>query len=80
MTTAEVAGPAWLALAMILGPLPTGEDTITARLCGGGAITIPLKRAGDQPPGQPREESCFKACHAGTCRKRAGRIPASDRP
>lgn len=52
---------------LIAGPLPSGEDTITARLCGGGNVSIPIQRKNDRPPGQP----CFKACHAGPCRKRS---------
>lgn len=49
------------------GPLPRDQDrAIVARLCAGGAVTIPL---GDKEPALP--EACpFKACHAGGCRKK----------
>ncbi len=58
-----------LALAVLvpvmIGPLPAdAAGTITARLCGGGTITIPV---GGDPPSQ--EQGCHpKGCHAGTCR------------
>jgi len=54
-------------LPMITGPLPAGDESITARLCGGGSITIPLERDGEPP----RPDHCSKACHAGNCRKRS---------
>ena len=57
-----------LALAVLvpvmIGPLPAQAGTITARLCGGGTITIPV---GDDSPSQ--DSGCHpKGCHAGTCR------------
>lgn len=57
-----------LALAVLvpvmIGPLPAQAGTITARLCGGGTITIPV--GGDNPA---QEQGCHpKGCHAGTCR------------
>jgi hypothetical protein len=57
-----------LALAVLvpvmIGPLPAHAETITARLCGGGTITIPM---GDDSP--PQDSGCHpKGCHAGTCR------------
>ena len=64
--------PEWLILIgfapMILGPLQSGGDSITAQLCSGGVIQIPID--GEQPDQAP-EQPCFKACHAGTCRKRS---------
>ena len=49
---------------VMIGPLPAQSATITARLCNGGTITIPV---GDGAPAQDRE--CHpKGCHAGTCR------------
>lgn len=57
-------------LPVMLGPLPAaahGPAAITAKLCNGGTITIPLA-----PDKSPAEESrCHpKGCHAGTCRER----------
>ncbi|GAB4474688.1 hypothetical protein [Erythrobacter tepidarius] len=50
---------------VMIGPLPAQGATITARLCNGGTITIPV---GDGAPEQDR--NCHpKGCHAGTCRK-----------
>ena len=57
---------------MILGPAPAEGDALTARLCGGGTIDIPIKRDREGPAEQP----CFKACHAPACRKRSGRSAA----
>ncbi len=65
--------PDWLALIalapMMIGPLPSGQNAITASLCGGGTIRIPIDGDDDQPTEQP----CSKACHAGACRKRTGK-------
>ena len=59
---------ALLALVPIMaGPLPAEDDSVTAQLCGGGTISIPIKRDGNAPKPDP----CSKACHAGTCRKRS---------
>ena len=50
---------------VMVGPLPAQAETITARLCNGGTITIPL---GDDAPAQ--DENCHpKGCHAGSCRE-----------
>lgn len=55
---------------LILGPLPTGGgDSITAQLCGGGVIQIPIDGEPEQAPDRP----CSKACHAGACRKRSAK-------
>ena len=53
---------------VMIGPLPqTGDSqSLVARLCNGGTITIPI-------PGKAPEEPapCFqKGCHAGCGRKR----------
>jgi len=54
---------------VLVGPLPApaaaAADTLTARLCNGGTITIPLgerERPAQDSPCHP------KACHAGSCR------------
>lgn len=53
---------------VLIGPLPAQGATLTAKLCGGGEITIPLNKGkGDKPECHP------KACHAGTCREKAKR-------
>lgn len=58
--------PALLALVpLAVGPLTTAEETLTAKLCNGGTIEIPLKR--EKQPVQP---CAAKGCHAGSCRKR----------
>ena len=50
---------------VMIGPLPAQGETITAKLCGGGSITIPIG-GNKQPGGDP---AChIKGCHAGTCR------------
>ena len=54
-------------LPAMIGPLPASAETLTAQLCNGGTIVIPLDRDDDQEP----ERDCrFQACHAGACRKR----------
>ncbi|MFM7404661.1 MAG: hypothetical protein ACKO1N_11395 [Erythrobacter sp.] len=51
---------------VILGPLPAHAATITARLCNGGTVTIPIGQ--DEPQD---EGNCHpKGCHAGTCRSK----------
>ena len=53
---------------VLIGPLPQESATLTAKLCGGGEITIPLgKDTPDKPDCHP------KGCHAGTCREKAKR-------
>lgn len=58
----------WALVPLFLGPAPAEGNALTARLCGGGTIDIPLDRDRDSGP----EQACFKACHAPTCRKRSG--------
>lgn len=54
---------------VLVGPLPAHSTAISARLCNGGTITIPL---GDETPAEDRR--CHpKGCHAGTCRDRPKR-------
>lgn len=54
---------------VMIGPLPARQAAITAALCNGGTITIPL---GEEGPEDPRD--CHpKGCHAGACRERAKR-------
>ena len=64
------APPTALALALaalfpvLVGPLPAEATAITAKLCNGGSITIPVE--GGTPANDP---DCHpKGCHAGTCR------------
>ncbi len=50
---------------VMIGPIPAEAKTITAMLCNGGTITIPLGR--NAPPAD--DSNCHpKGCHAGTCR------------
>jgi hypothetical protein len=61
---------------VMIGPLPAPASAITAMLCNGGTLTIPV---GDDTPSQDRD--CHpKGCHAGTCRddKRAKLISRKD--
>ena len=59
-----MSGLAFL-IPIALGPLPQPARTITADLCNGGSVEIPVDR------NPAREEPCaVKACHAGSCRKR----------
>ena len=57
-----------LALAVLvpvmIGPLPAQSTTITAKLCNGGTITIPV----DDSTPAPDRDCNPKGCHAGTCR------------
>ena len=54
-------------LPLMAGPLDSPRRSITAQLCSGGSLTIPLRDKKDRGvPGCPQ-----KACHAGTCRKRS---------
>ena len=54
---------------VLIGPLPAQAETITAKLCNGGTITIPLGKG--TPPAD--DGSCHpKACHAGNCRAKNG--------
>lgn len=51
---------------VLIGPLPVQSAQLTAKLCGGGEISIPLNKGKDDTP------NCHpKACHAGTCREKA---------
>jgi len=51
---------------VLVGPLPTQSNAITAKLCNGGTISIPV---GDDAPEDNRD--CHpKGCHAGTCREK----------
>jgi hypothetical protein len=54
---------------VLIGPLPTETTTITARLCNGGTIAIPL--GNDSPAEDGRCDP--KGCHAGTCREKSKR-------
>ncbi|MFO6445839.1 hypothetical protein ACLBKU_01720 [Erythrobacter sp. NE805] len=52
---------------VMIGPLPAqhGPAALTAALCNGGTISIPLRRKApvEDPACHP------KGCHAGTCRE-----------
>lgn len=52
---------------VMLGPLPAQNTAITARLCNGGTITIPL---GDDGPADDSRNCHPKGCHAGNCREK----------
>ncbi len=54
---------------LAVGPLPQEEQSITAALCNGGTITIPL---GDEDR-EPRRDCHQKGCHAGSCREKSKR-------
>lgn len=70
MTPIRALSPLFAALALVpvmIGPLPAHAATITAKLCNGGTIAIPVGD-GNAPAG---ERDCHpKACHAGTCRQK----------
>lgn len=51
---------------VLVGPLPAQSTAITATLCNGGTITIPV--GGDTP--QDKGDCHPKGCHAGTCREK----------
>lgn len=54
---------------VMIGPLPAEQQAITAKLCNGGTITIPV--GGEAPK---EEGNCHpKGCHAGTCREKEKR-------
>jgi hypothetical protein len=55
-----------------IGPLPQEQRTLSAGLCNGGAITIPL---GDGD-GMPARDCHLQGCHAGNCRERLDREQA----
>lgn len=64
----NAALPALLSLLpVVIGPLPTAEQgTVTARLCSGGTISIPL-------PGKPADAPDHHeqlGCHGASNRKR----------
>lgn len=49
---------------VLIGPPSASRASLTARLCGGGEISIPLgKDEPDKPACDP------KGCHGGTCRE-----------
>ena len=52
-------------LPLAIGPLPAQARSITAQICGGGTIEIPIER---DP--QPQAPCTAKGCHAGSCRKK----------
>ncbi len=55
---------------VLIGPLPAQTAAITARLCNGGTITIPL----DDGESPAQDENCHpKGCHAGNCREKEKR-------
>lgn len=52
---------------VMLGPAPAEHTAITATLCNGGTITIPL---GNDAPADDSGNCHPKGCHAGTCREK----------
>ena len=52
---------------VMIGPHPAEHRTITANLCNGGTITIPV---GDDAPSDDSGNCHPKGCHAGTCREK----------
>jgi hypothetical protein len=52
---------------VMLGPLPAQNTAITATLCNGGTITIPV---GDDAPADDSRNCHPKGCHAGSCREK----------
>lgn len=66
-----MSGPFYAALLALVplalspaAPASSG-DSITAKLCSGAAIEIPIKRKKTPAPSCPG-----KACHAGSCRRK----------
>lgn len=69
MLIARLATAALFASSLPAPPNGVGNMALTARLCGGSTISIPLddNRA-------PLPEPCpLKACHAGSCRRQFDR-------
>ncbi|MBO6525530.1 hypothetical protein [Erythrobacter sp.] len=64
MTNSLLLGLAAL-LPLAVGPPLAQAQSITAQICGGGTIEIPIER--DQ---QPQAPCTTKGCHAGSCRKK----------
>ncbi len=56
---------------VMIGPLPAEPASLTAKLCNGGTITIPV----DRGPPKPERDCHPKGCHAGTCRPNETRRP-----
>ncbi|MEO0057768.1 MAG: hypothetical protein RIT17_1241 [Pseudomonadota bacterium] len=54
---------------VMIGPPPAQSTAITAKLCNGGTITIPLSDDAPADDGQCHP----KGCHAGNCREKAKR-------
>ncbi len=54
---------------VLIGPLPATSAALTAKLCGGGEISIPLGKGS----GGDKRDCHPKGCHAGTCREKAKR-------
>ena len=51
---------------VLIGPLPADNVAITAKLCNGGTIIIPLGSEAPADDGQCHP----KGCHAGACREK----------
>ena len=60
---------AFALIPVALGSPPQEERSITAALCNGGTITIPL---GDKER-EPRRDCHQKGCHGGSCREKSKR-------
>lgn len=69
MLIARLAAAALIAASLPALPAVAGDTALTAALCGGGTISIPL---GNNR--MPLPDPCpLKACHAGSCRRQFDR-------
>ena len=50
-------------LPLIVGPLPAQERSLTARLCNGGTIEIPIEGRDDPAPPPCPQKGCHAACN-----------------
>lgn len=52
---------------MMVGIPPAQDGSITAAMCNGGSISIPLRNSGNR---ELPDQCPMKCCHGGTCRKK----------
>ncbi|MEZ5680196.1 MAG: hypothetical protein R3E14_02750 [Erythrobacter sp.] len=48
---------------LMIGPLPAAERSITARLCNGGSIVIPIGNKDEPEPAPCPQKGCHAACN-----------------